>query len=212
MRFDKGIATKYTDSINRAFEVVIAKGNKTQKYIAKIILESDMIICVFPVSKVNASGICGVTNPTATNKRIARERLTLHDAFAEVFLTFAEETIDNGGQRGCEGTLVHESRHAFDFAQAIASFSKADTDLPFNPTLYELEMAAHKTAGDYMIQIGKPDYLQEGLDLLVLGELDGNIYVNEKGIKRRLLNSYNLIENEREGLRITEMTGLKMRN
>jgi hypothetical protein len=199
MRFDKGIASKYTDSINRAFEVVIAKGNKTQKYIAKTILESEMIICVFPVTKVNASGISGVTNPSATNKLIARERLTLNQAFKEVFVTFAQETIDNGGQRGCEGTLVHESRHAFDFAQAIASFSKADTDVPFNPTLFELEMAAHKTAGDYMLQIGKPDYIQ------------GKIYVNEKGIKKRLLHSYNLVEGEREGSRITEMTGLKMR-
>jgi hypothetical protein len=33
----------------------------------------------------------------------------------------------------------------------------------FDPTLYELELAAHKTAGDYMLCIDKDEYLDEGL-------------------------------------------------
>ncbi len=211
MKFDKGINKKYRKSIDDAFQTILAKGDKFHKFVAKNILESQMIICVFPVSKVNASGISGVTNPTLANERILSERLDLDEAFKEVFITFAEETIDNGGQRGCEGTLVHEGCHAYDFARAIASFSNADNEKPFNPTLYELEWEAHVSAAEYMLRIGKDEYIQEGLDLLVLGELNGKHYVNEKGIKKRLKNSYGLEQGGNLGPRISEMTDLKMR-
>ncbi len=213
MKFEKGINQKYRTSIEDAFETILAKGDNFHQFMMRTILESEMIVCVYPVSKVKASGITGVTNPRATNKRIQSERLDLNEAFKEVFITIAEETIDTGGQRGCEGTFVHEGRHAYDFAQAIASFSKADLNPlnVFNPTLYEMEWEAHQSAGNYMLQIGKDEYLQEGLDLLILGELNGKYYVNEKGIKKRLKNSYGLNEGGNLGPRISEMTRLKLR-
>jgi hypothetical protein len=212
MKFEKGIAKKYRQSIDDAFDTILDKGNKLHRFLIENIVESEMIICVYPVAKVNASGICGVTNPNLTNERIQSERLDLTEAFKEVFITFAEETIDNGGQRGCEGTLVHEGRHAYDFARAIASFSNADNEKPFNPTLYEIEWEGHISAAQYMLQIGKDEYIQEGLDLLVLGELNGKHYVNDKGIKKRLKNSYGLEEGGNLGLRVSEMMNLKMRS
>jgi hypothetical protein len=212
MKFDDGIAPKYRKSIEDAFDTILQKGNKFHKFMINTIVDSEMIVCVFPVSKVNASGITGVTNPELTNKRILSERLDLKEAFKEVFITIAEETIDTGGQRGCEGTFVHEGRHAYDFAQAIASFSNADKEKPFNPTLYELEWEAHQTAGDYMLQISKDEYLQEGLDLMILGERDGKYFVNNKGIKKRLRESYGLALDGNQGRRVNEMMGLKMRS
>lgn len=213
MKFDKGIGKKYRKSIDEAFQTILDKGNQNHKRVMKMILDSKMTICVFPVSKVNASGIAGVTNPRQTNERIREERLSLLDAFEDVFITIAEETIDTGGQRGCEGTFVHEGRHAFDFAQAIASFSEADVNplSVFNPTRYELEWEAHKTAGEYMIQIGKDEYIQEGLDLMVLEEKNGKIIVSEDGIKRRLLNSYNMSEDGNQGEPVSEMFGLRFK-
>jgi hypothetical protein len=211
MNFDKGIAKKYRKSIDDAFDTVINKGNKFQRFMMETIVKSEMIVCVFPVSKVYASGITGITNPDKTNKRILSERLDLHEALAETFITIAEETIDTGFQRGCEGTFVHEGRHAYDFARSVASFSKADIEPVFNPTLYELEWEAHQTAGDYMLEIGKDEYIQEGLDLLILGELNGKYYVNDKGIKKRLQDSYGLSLEGNRGRRVSEMIGLKMR-
>lgn len=213
MKFDKGIAKKYRKSIDDAFQTILDKGNDSHKRVMKLIIDSKMTICCFPVSKVNASGITGVTNPHRTNERIMSERLSLLEAAGEVFITIAQETIDTGGQQGCEGTFVHEGRHAFDFAQAISSFS--DTDINplsiFNPTRYELEWEAHVTSGDYLLRIGTDSYLKEGLDLMILGQNNGKFFVSEDGIKRRLLQSYNMSEDGNRGEPVHEMFGLKIK-
>jgi hypothetical protein len=213
MKFDQGIARKYRQSIEDAFQTILDKGNADHRRVVNLILDSKMTICVFPVSKVQASGITGVTDPGRANDLIMSERLSLEKAAAEVFITIAEETIDTGGQRGCEGTFVHEGQHAFDFAQAIASFS--DTDVNplsiFNPSRYELEWEAHKTSGEYMLRVGKDEYLQEGLDLMILGERDGKFFVSEEGIKRRLWESYNMSEDDNRGELVNEMFGLRIK-
>jgi len=214
MRFDKGIKKKYRQSIEDAFDVILDKGNDFHREMIESIIESEMLICVFPVSRVNASGITGVISARKTNDKIESERLNLEEAFGEIFITIAEETIDTGGQRGCEGTFVHEGRHAFDFAQTIASFSDADVNplSVFDPTLYELEWEAHKTSGDYMLQIDRAEYLQEGLDLMILarGE-DGRCFVDDEGIRRRLRESYGLEEHGNRGNSVSQMFGLRQR-
>src|SRR5215213_5711200 len=103
MKFDKGIAKKYRQSVEDAFQAILEKGNEHHRRSARLILDSDMLVCVHPVKMVNASGISGVINPPATNDKIASERLNLREALGEVFVTIAEETIDTGFQRGCEG-------------------------------------------------------------------------------------------------------------
>ena len=214
MKFNKGIAKKYHKSIENAFETIIEKGTSQQKMVMQTILDSKMLICVGPLREVIASGITGVTNPSETNARIASERLNIKEALGEVFITIAEETIDGGGQRGCEGTFVHEGQHAYDFAQVIESFSNADVNplSIFDPTLYEMEWAAHKTSGDYLLRIAKDDYLQEGLDLLILGRgADGNCFVSDDGINRRLRECYNLISDGNRGNTASEMFGLRLR-
>jgi hypothetical protein len=213
MKFDKGIAKKYRQSIEDAFETILDKGDDFHRRMIKLIIETEMLICVHPVSKVNASGITGLRNPLVTNLKIQTERLSLREAFGEVFITIAEETIDTGGQRGCEGTFVHEGRHAFDFAQTVASFSDADVNplSVFNPTLYELEWEAHVTAGEYMLKINRDEYLQEGLDLMILGKNENGFYLNHEGIRRRLRESYGLDENGNQGKLASEMLGLTQR-
>ncbi|HEX9960746.1 MAG TPA: hypothetical protein VGB00_07435 [Pyrinomonadaceae bacterium] len=214
MKFDKGIAQKYRRSIEDAFETILNQGNEFHREMIRTIIESEMLVRVFPVGKVNASGITGLTNAFATRLKIQSERLNLREAFGEVFITIAEETIDTGGQRGCEGTFVHEGRHAFDFAQTISSFSDADVNplSVFDPTLYELELEAHKTAGDYMLQINRDEYLREGLDLMILNRNDdGKFFVDDAGIKRRLRESYGLEENGNRGKSVSEMFGLRQR-
>lgn len=212
MRFDKGIVAKYQKSVEDAFEVILDKGNLNQRFVAQSILDSEMVLCAHPVSAVCASGITGVINPERTNERILSERLDIEEAFAEIFITIACETIDTGFQRGCEGTLIHEGRHAFDFAGAIASFSAADVrpDEVFNPTLYALEWEAHKTSADYMIRIGRDEYVQEGLQMGILQERGGNYYTDYNGIKRRLQNDYKINESE-QGDVFNKRLGLTIR-
>jgi hypothetical protein len=214
MRFDNGIAPKYRKSVDSAFDAILEHGTDLQKEIAGVILNSSMLIRVAPVSQVNASGITGLIDPDRTNERIEEERLSLRDALGEVVIAIAEETIDTGGQRGCEGTLVHEGRHAYDFARTIESFSNADVNplSLFDPTLYELELEAHKISGDYMLCINRPEYIEEGLGLMILGQNDEiGCFVSDEGIHRRLHESYGLDPIKNPGPRASELLGLRMK-
>ena len=213
MKFAENIAGKYYQSIEDAFQTILEKGNATHLRVMQAIIDSKMLVRVLPVSKINASGITGLIDARETNDKIASERLSLREALGEVYITIAEETIDTGFQRGCEGTFVHEGQHAYDFAQVIESFSNADMNplRIFDPTLYELEWAAHKTSGDYMLQIAKDDYLEEGLSLMILGRNDAGCFVNDEGIQCRLRDSYGLTIDGNQGRLASELLGLSQR-
>jgi hypothetical protein len=215
MKFEKGIGQKYRNSIEDAFATILEHGTDLQKEIAEHIVESNMLVRVAPVSQVNASGVTGLIDTGRTNERIAEEHLSLREALGEVVIWIAEETIDTGGQRGCEGTFVHEGRHAYDFARTIESFSNADVNplSLFDPTLYELELEAHKISGHYMLCINKPEYIDEGLGLMILGRDDEltPCYVSDAGIHRRLNESYGLSPDGNQGPRASELLGLKQK-
>ncbi len=215
MKFDSGINKKYRHSVEDALETIIASGTDEQRRIATLIRDSEMEIRVRPVSVVKASGVTGLIGPSATNERIAEERLSLKEALGEVYIAIAEETIDTGGQRGCEGTLVHEGRHAYDFARMIESYSKASTNplSIFDPTLYELELEAHRTSGEYMLCINKDEYLDEGLHLMILGrdENAAQCYVSEDGIHKRLCDSYGLTPDGNHGPTASKLLGLRQK-
>ena len=214
MKFDKGIDNKYRRSVEDAFDAILEHGNDMHQLIATHILKSDMLVRVQPVSEINASGITGLIDPAVTNERIEEEHLGLREALGEVYIAIAEETIDTGGQRGCEGTFVHEGRHAFDFARTIESFSNADVNplSLFDPTLYELEWEAHKTSGEYMLRVARDEYLEEGLQLLILGrEAERGCFLNEEGLGCRLRDNYGLTPYVNPGPRASELLGLRQR-
>src|SRR5688572_2239770 len=214
MKFEKGIHKKYRQSIEDAFQVMLEKGNDSHREVAELILASNMLVRVRSVSKINASGVTGLIDAGDTNDRIEDERLSLAEAFDEIYIAIAEETIDTGGQRGCEGTFVHEGRHAFDFARTISSFSDADVNplSLFDPTLYELEWEAHITSGEYMLRVARDEYIEEGLQLLILGhEAERGCFLNEEGIGSRLRNNYGLTPDGNPGPRASELLGLRQR-
>jgi len=211
MKFDKGIARKYRKSVEDAFATIVNKGNDLQKDIAKRILESHMLVRVRPVKEINASGVTGLIDAGETNDKIADERLSIRESLGEIYIAIAEETIDTGGQRGCEGTFVHEGRHAYDFAQTISSFSDSDVNplSVFDPTLYELELEAHRISGDYMLCIALDEYIEEGLGLMILGrDIEKGCFLNEAGIHQRLSESYGLDAINNPGPRASELLGL----
>jgi len=211
MRFDHGIEKKYRQSVEDAFQTILDKGNETHRRTARLILDSEMLVCVFPVSKVRASGLSGVIDPSATNDRIESERLSLKEALGEVFITIAEETLNS--PRGTEGTFVHENQHALDFALVIESFSNADVNplSVYDPTLYEMEWAAHIVSGQYMLQIGLDEYLNEGLDLLILERNESGCFLNHDGIRQRLKDNYGMEIGGNVGSLASEMVGLRQR-
>src|SRR5688572_12851599 len=126
MKFERAIDERYRRSVDDAFATILERGTELQKEIAKLILDSKMLIRVEPVSEIKASGSTGLIDVGSTNDRIEEEHLSIRESLGEIYIAIAEETIDTGGQRGCEGTLVHEGRHAYDFAQTVESFSHAD--------------------------------------------------------------------------------------
>jgi hypothetical protein len=211
MKFDSEIPEKYRHSVDEALSTIIEKGNDFHRMMINTLFESDMLVRVKPVSEINASGVTGLINPVMTNIRMTRTRLNLNDALGEVYIAIAEETIDTGGQRGCEGTFVHEGRHAYDFAQTLESLSNADIRplSVFNPSLFELEWEAHKTAGDYMLCINKQEYIDEGLQLMILGlGSDGSCFVDDNGIRQRLNDSYGLALSGNQGSLASEVMGI----
>ncbi len=213
MKFDKGINKKYRQSVEDAFAAIVEHGNDLHREMVDEIDKSKMLVRVRPVSEINASGNTGLISSIKTNLRLASERLNLREALGEIVISIAKETIDTGGQRGCEGTFVHEGQHALDFARTIESLSNADVNpmSVFNPTLYELEWEAHKTAGDYLISINRQEYTDEGLQLMILalGE-NGSCFVSDDGIKRRLNESYGLAIDGNQGALASEMMGLRI--
>ena len=214
MKIENRIAKKYRHSVENALATILETGDADHLEYMRAIVESDLLLRVRPVSQVHASGITGLINAVKTNYRLATERLDLKDALAEIHITIAEETIDTGGQRGCEGTFVHEGRHAYDFARTIESFSDADVNplSLFDPTLYELEWEAHKTSGEWMLRIARDEYIEEGLQLLILGrEAEGGCFLNEEGIGSRLRDNYGLTLETNPGPRASELLGLRQR-
>jgi hypothetical protein len=213
MKYQKGVARKYKKIIDAAFAVIADIGTDQQKRVMNAIGESEMLICVGPLSEVRASGITGVTDPARANSRIAAERLSLPEALGEVFITFAAETIDGAGARGTEGTLVHEAQHAYDFGKVIESFSKTDINplTVFDPTLYEMELAAHLTSGDFMVRRNLPEYLDEGLGLGLIERSGDGFAVSRTGILKRLRESYGLESGGNQGALASEMGGLVQR-
>jgi hypothetical protein len=213
MKFEKGIKKKHRKSIELACQTIIEKGNDFHRHMMNEFDRSDLLIRVEPVAKINASGVTSVINAVMTNIRMLRERLSLRDALGEISIVIAEETIGDGFQRGVEGTFVHEGRHAYDFAQTLESLSNADLNPleVFNPNLYELEWEAHVSAGNYMLCINKPDYVDEGMQLMILGQKpDGSYFVSEDGIKQRLRESYGLAADGNVGSLASQMMGLRV--
>ncbi len=212
MWFNDQVTTELKSIIDDAFDSIVEKGNAEHRRIVNAIRGSNMLINASPVSVVNASGITGIIDADSTSQKIAEGRMGIQEALGEVFITFATETL--GSRRGTEGTLVHEMQHAYDFARTIASYSNADVNplSIFDPTLYELELAAHRTSGEWMLLVGSDDYVNEGVDLMILGRTEsGPCFLDDEGIHRRLCDSYDLTPTGNQGPHASELMGIKLR-
>lgn len=211
MRFDSHIKPKYRDAVEEAISVVIEKGNPGHVETAECIRDSKVKISFVPLKKIRCSGVTGIINAGGTNKRIKNETIGLMEALDEVYIKFADWTFDVAGQRGCQGTIVHEGLHACDFARLISSLSNTDVD-PIgilDPTLYELEHRAAVASAEYLQLIGAPDFIDDGIKLGLLAfDADGKPFVDLPGIDQRMRDGYGVTQDS-QGILMTEMLGLK---
>jgi hypothetical protein len=213
VRFGNEVTTVYRDAIEEAAHAIIERGNQRHREIAQNVINSNVLITFVPLHEIGCSGVTGISSAWKTNKRITNQTLDLTEALSDVFIKFADWTFDVAGQRGCQGTLVHEGLHALDFARIISSFSRADRnpEQVYDLSLYELEHRAAVASAEYLVLVGEEDYIDDGLKLdLVSLDSDGKPFVDMAGINRRMQHGYGLNENE-QGIMISRMLGLRPR-
>ena len=214
MIFADNVETKYRDAMEEAVETIFEKGNKQQKNVARTIKENDILIRFVPLAEIGCSGVTGLIDNRKTNRRIDREEIKIEEAMSEIHITFSDWCWDVAGQRGCQGTMVHEGLHAFDFARMISEFSKIEPGEKnvYDLTLYELEKRGAQISADYLVRIGKPDYIDDGLQLnLVCIDADGEPCVDNAGIEFRMQNGYGLNESN-QGAKISDILGVRPRD
>lgn len=177
-------------------------------------METDLLIRFVPLAEINCSGVTGVIDNHKTNRRIGYENISVEEAMSEVYIAFSDWCWDVAGQRGCQGTLVHEGLHAFDFARMISEFSKIEKgeENIYDLTLYQLERRAAQISADYLVRIGKPDYIDDGLKLsLVCMNEEGKPCIDNDGIELRMQNGYGLNESN-QGAKISDILGIKAKD
>lgn len=211
MKFHRNVQPKYRDAIEEALDVILARGNAGHVETAREIAASDVEIRFVPLKKIGCSGVAGLKNALKTNARIDDEELSFREALGEAYICFADWTFDVAGQRGCQGTLVHEGLHACDFARIISSFSNSQID-PLGITdlsLYELERRAAIASAEYLVLVGEPDYINEGQQLCLVNMDDGGKpCVDMPGIEQRMQNGYGL-NADNQGTMISSMLGIR---
>jgi len=216
-RYDKNTVSQADeDKIKKAFNAILKYGTPLQKRIVRNIQRSDLLITV--IANTGASGSSGVTNPAATQQRIDTQRLNVVQALGELTITIDSATLAT--QKGIEGTLVHETRHAWAQAKAISEFSYGDKIAnPFDPDGFAIEYSAHKAYANYVVQANKlnhPDkqaFVNEALGMKVIEKIGNEIRVSERGIRDRLTSSYGgLNDTTNRGKKFSQNWGLTPRN
>jgi hypothetical protein len=193
MIFHENVPDIDRQRIKQALDDIKKYGDNLHRTIANFIEDTGILIYLDLASKVGGSGSVQLADQKAAIDAVQSGDLEFEEAAQYVRLNIARETIDTGGQRGIEGTFVHEGKHAMDFAMMLFTFSKGIEAKVFNPTAFQKEYSAHLTAALYLMRRGG-EYCREGISLGLLYENDGKITVSRKGIRSRLKNNYGLSE------------------
>ena len=202
MKFHQDITPEDRARVLQAIKDIKKYGDDQHRETAEFLEESDALLFIGPANEVGGSGSVCIEDRDLTQNAIDRGKLTLEEAAGCVRMNLARETIDTGGQRGIEGTFVHEGKHLRDFARMIVTFSAGDRNELFDPTAFHLEHSAHITSAFYLMRRGG-EFADEGLSLGLLEKNGKDIAVGKQGILDRLKNNYGLSE-ETPGPRLSE--------
>ncbi|REJ78283.1 MAG: hypothetical protein DWQ47_02135 [Acidobacteria bacterium] len=191
MRFDGKVQSADRERISQALDDIEKHGDRFHKRLSRFIRSSDLALYVDLAENVRGSGSVSLNGQWGARLAVGAGDLRMFDAARHVRLNIARETIDTGGQRGIEGTLVHEGKHALDFSKMLSSFSAANGRSLFNPTAYQREYSAHLTSAFYL-RLRGGEYADEGIDLGLLEVRNGELSVSVEGIRQRLRRNYGL--------------------
>ena len=200
MNFSDHVPTADQNRIVRALRDIKRFGDRFQTETAEFLTNTKIVIHLDMASEVGGSGSVQLYSARAAKRAVRKSELTVKEAAGFVRLNIARETIDGGGQRGIEGTFVHEGKHARDFALMLSTFSLGVKEKVFDPTAFQREYSAHLTAAFYLMR-RRGEYTDEGVSLGILSREDGMVY--KKGIRARLRDNYGLTE-KNPGPRLSE--------
>ncbi|MFV0388140.1 MAG: hypothetical protein ACK5NT_05235 [Pyrinomonadaceae bacterium] len=191
MIFHENVPEIDKERIISALSDIKKYGTGFHQQTAEFIEKTELVIYLGPATEVRGSGSVQLDNQRAARRSVEEGNLSVETAARYVRLNIARETIDTGGQQGIEGTLVHEGKHARDFALMLSTYSKQPDSVIFNPTAYQRELSAHLSAAQYL-RIRGGSYAKEGESLGLLLFDGSDFHVNPKGIRARLRNNYRL--------------------
>jgi hypothetical protein len=187
-------------NLDKAYAAILKYGTPKQKDIVRSIQKSSIRILI---ETLNGSGSCGVTDTATTQYKVDSQKINETEALGELTLRINPVTETNNV--GLEGTLIHETRHAYHQARAISEFSYIKNN-PYDPDRFTLEYAAHTAYGEYVLQVirlNHPDkqaFINESLSLGVTEKAaGGKIVISDAGIRRRLLNGYKVNDTTQKG-------------
>ncbi len=195
MIFNELVEAEDRSRIELALDDIEKHGDGFHERLSRFMRSSSLNIHIGAAKEVGGSGSVSLENAWAARKAVGSGSLKMFDAAAHVRLNVARETIDTGGQRGIEGTLVHEGKHALDFSLMLSSFSSGDQKRFFNPTAYQREYSAHLTSAFYL-RLRGGEYAREGISLGLLEVSEGELAVSVRGIRKRLKSNYGLTPEE----------------
>ena len=198
----KTVSQADEDKIKKGFKDILKYGTPLQKKIVRQIQKSNLLISI---GNVGGSASTGVADTKATQERIDGQSLTETQALDDIQITLNPGTLAT--QAGIEGTLVHETRHAWHQARTISVFSQEDSGSREIKAAdidgFTIEYAATKAYADYAVNAVKAnhykqEFTNEAVNTLGVAQKSSNgIKVNEAGIRQRLLNAYNVSETTR---------------
>lgn len=188
-------------TIQQGLARILKYGNFNHKKIINNILASKIALSI---SSNSNSGQCGVINQVSTQEKVLKQKLSEIDALGELHLDIDPLTANT--YPGIEGTLVHETRHAYHMARCISEISY-DKAKYYNLNGFEIEYSANVAYVEYIkqaIKLNHPDkqaLIDEAVNILRVAKKLGNtIVIDEKGIRTRLSSpAYNVNDTTQKG-------------
>ena len=189
-------------TIYQGYQAILKYGTPKQKEIIRGMKASLIYIHLAGLGG-NASGDTGLQFPAqAVQEVINTGPIDIIKGYGQLEMKIDYATAKTAA--GLEGTLIHESRHAYHQARAISDFS-AGKSKP-DPNGFEIEYAANVAYVHYVAQAVRLNHpeknvlVNEAVNVLGVAKQIGNrIVVDEIGIRNRLNSpSYNV--NDRTGV------------